>query len=211
MKTFNFKSAKRERSSLVSPCMHRYQVLRTCGNVHAGTHTCVTPYAWQREAREWPSSLCRDRARCRSCDFRNGETPPVVDRCGKRRSSRVAEEIVGQSWPATAQSAKIDRWFFPRENEMLAYIVGFFYLCAELLRLELQMMIHPDEYKLSKFIVWETCTLRRVLSNGIEEREIIFSEEKLHREVNGKIILHPWEYTNFSSLYRERGNHLRGK
>lgn len=95
MKAFNFKSAKRERSSLVSPCMHRYQVLRTCGNVHAGTHTCVTPYAWQREAREWPSSLCRDRARCRSCDFRNGETPPVVDRCGKRRSSRVAEEDRG--------------------------------------------------------------------------------------------------------------------
>jgi len=34
---------------------------------------------------------------------------------------------------------------------MLAYIIGFFYFYAELLRLELQMMILPDEYKLCKF------------------------------------------------------------
>lgn len=48
--------------------MHRYQVLRTCG-VHAGTHTRVTPYTWQREAQEWPFSLCWDRTRYRSRDF----------------------------------------------------------------------------------------------------------------------------------------------
>jgi hypothetical protein len=35
--------------------------------------------------------------------------------------------------------------------EMLAYIIGFFYFYAELLRLELQMMILPEEYKLCKF------------------------------------------------------------
>lgn len=36
---------------------------------------------------------------------------------------------------------------------MLAYILGFFYFYAELLRLELQMLVHPEEYKLSKFML----------------------------------------------------------
>lgn len=68
--------------SLVSPCMHRYQVLRTCG-----THTRVTPCTRQREDREWPFSLRRDRARYRSCNFQNGHF--VADHCGKRSCARI--------------------------------------------------------------------------------------------------------------------------
>lgn len=41
----------------------------------------------------------------------------------------------------------------PATPIMLAFIVGFFYFYAELLRLELQMILHPDEYKLSKFML----------------------------------------------------------
>lgn len=36
---------------------------------------------------------------------------------------------------------------------MLAYVIGFLYVYAVLLRLELQIMIHLDQYKLAKFVL----------------------------------------------------------
>ena len=38
-------------------------------------------------------------------------------------------------------------------DSMLALILGFCYFYAELLRLELQMLIHPEDCKLSKFLL----------------------------------------------------------
>lgn len=61
-------------------------------------------------------------------------------------------KIEGQSTTVTDNIAE-RTVIFPPDQKMLAYIVGFFYFYAELLCLELEMILHPDEYKLSKFVL----------------------------------------------------------
>lgn len=197
------------------------------------THTCVTPNTWQREVgREWwpSSSLCRDRARCRCIlrfskygELRTLRNCPWI--VAKRYSSTTSERRSWnnwrswgnwRSWLATARLATGWAVIFPR---FPGRNVGLHHrLFLHLRRITAPGAADDDTPGwVQAFQIFSVrnyyCFLSLSLCEEMASRKekIFFSEEKLHREVSGKIILHPWGCTNFSSLYHEKRNHPWGK
>lgn len=136
--------------SFASPCMHRYQA----------AHVCTVCYAHARNALRTPSNrkppvfqfMSRPRTVWTPVLFEILVVEAfVVQGIGRARVFRVSA-----SNPFFCNSYRADPSPYHRHlDSMLAYILGFFYFYAELLRLELQMLVHPDDYKLSKFMLWK--------------------------------------------------------
>lgn len=129
------------RFSSASPCMHRY----------GAAHVCTVCYAHARNALRTrvtvnlqSFSSCRDRVQCGlPWFFENPARQCVV--------SSFLSFFFSSPFFYTPPPSIREQITHP--SIMLAYIVGFFYFYAELLRLELQMLLHPEEFKLSKFML----------------------------------------------------------
>lgn len=131
--------------SSASPCMHRYQA----------AHVCTVCYAHARNALRTQSNR-KPRVFQFMSRPRTVWTPVVFEILVEASplEASVALEFSRFRLESSAIRIAPSHLRYRHLDSMLAYILGFFYFYAELLRLELQMLVHPEDYKLSKFMLW---------------------------------------------------------
>lgn len=130
--------------SSASPCMHRYQA----------AHVCTVCYAHARNALRTQSNR-KPRVFQFMSRPRTVWTPVVFEILVEASplEASVALEFSRFRLESSAIRIAPSHLRYRHLDSMLAYILGFFYFYAELLRLELQMLVHPEDYKLSKFML----------------------------------------------------------